>query len=36
VSRREIAGGYLAAREQRDAGAETCDLMPPPAVAPSP
>jgi hypothetical protein len=36
VSRREIAGGYLAAREQRDAGAETCDLTPPPAVAPSP
>jgi len=36
VPREEIAGGYLEAREQRAEGAATCDLTPPPAVAPSP
>jgi hypothetical protein len=35
VDRDEIAGGYLAAREQRAQGAATCDLSPPPAVAPT-
>ena len=35
VGRDEIAGGYLAAREQRAQGAATCDLTPPPAVAPT-
>lgn len=36
VPREEIAGDYLAAREQRARGAATCDLTPPPAVAPEP
>ena len=34
VSRREIAGAYLTARQRRAAGTPTCDLTPPPAVAP--
>jgi hypothetical protein len=36
LPREEIAGDYLAAREQRARGAATCDLTPPPAVAPEP
>ncbi|MHB1139878.1 MAG: hypothetical protein ACYC2O_13065, partial [Microthrixaceae bacterium] len=36
VPRDEIAGDYLAARERRAQGAATCDLTPPPAVAPRP
>jgi hypothetical protein len=36
VPRAEIAGGYVAAREQRANGAATCDLTPPPAEAPAP
>ena len=36
VPRDEIAGGYLAAREQRASGTPTCDLTPPPAEAPAP
>ena len=32
----EIAGDYPAMREERAAGATTCDLTPPPAVAPTP
>lgn len=35
VPRDEIAGDYLAAREQRAAGAATCPLTPPPAAAPT-
>jgi hypothetical protein len=36
VDRTEIAGDYIAAREQRAAGATTCPLEPPPAEAPGP
>jgi hypothetical protein len=36
VPREEIAGDYLDARAQRAAGKKTCDLTPPPAVAPGP
>ncbi len=36
VPREEIAGDYLSAREQRAQGVATCDLTPPPAVAPRP
>lgn len=35
VPRDEIAGGYLEARQQRAAGAATCELPRPPAVAPT-
>lgn len=35
VDRDEIAGDYLAARQARAEGAATCDLTPPPAVAPT-
>jgi hypothetical protein len=35
VDRDVIAGDYLDARRQRAEGAATCDLTPPPAVAPS-
>jgi len=34
VPREEIAGDYLALREQRAAGAPTCDIPRPPALAP--
>ena len=36
VPREEIAGDYPALRKERAAGATTCDLTPPPAVAPTP
>lgn len=35
VPRDEIAGGYPAARQARATGTPTCDLTPPPAVAPT-
>lgn len=35
VPRIDIAGDYIKAREQRDAGTKTCDLTPPPAEVPT-
>lgn len=35
VPREEIAGDYIAERKQRAEGTKTCDLTPPPAVAPT-